>query len=109
MSHEQPRLDRIAIEAKGLHEHGSDRQLEMAEKFLSEYPSDLKSTPEFAVLDLAVLNGLGDAQAVVLRGRKMIQQGIREKAVYEILIPRLREIGHTDQAEQLEIEAKKLS
>ena len=72
-----------------------------ANAFLNAYPPEFRTTLEYAALNYAVTEREVPIGASIDIGRNLIQQGVRDFLVYQVLIRRTLEAGLSDHAEQL--------
>lgn len=79
-----------------------------ATEFLKAYPAEHQGKADYKGLQYAVEDGNNTPSISITKGRKLLQDGVREYVVYSTLIARLLEVGHEDQADELIIDATKL-
>lgn len=80
---------------------------ESADTFLKRFDAADRAGADFLCSDLAVLDALPATRPadVIMRGRKLLADGIRDPIVHRIMIKREHEVGHEEEAERLMAEA----
>jgi hypothetical protein len=78
-----------------------------ADAFLKRFePADQKGADylcsEFAVVDILPAT---PAEEVIVRGRRLLRDGVQDPSIHRIMIRRESEVGHPDEAEKLMTEA----
>ena len=76
--------------------------------FLAKYPGDSQATADYSVMKLIISNGLDPIPKVIKSCKDLIQSGVKDIAVYKIIITRTLESGLQSAAETYFDEAKKI-
>lgn len=79
--------------------------LEAADAFLKRFPPETRTGADFLCSDFALVNQTAGIEEIIMRGRKLLRDGIQDPFLHRIMIQRERECGHEDAAEMLETEA----
>lgn len=75
---------------------------------LQRFPLDVRQQADYLCSDFAVLDISGNLEQVIVRGRKLLQEGVQDPLVHRIMIRREMEAGHAETAERLAIEAESI-
>jgi CheY-like chemotaxis protein len=79
--------------------------VEPAQAFLRRFPPETQGDSDYLCADFAVLNLTGKIEDIIVRGRKLLRQGVQDPLLHKIMIRREAEFGHADAADQLATEA----
>ena len=75
--------------------------VEPATAFLKRFPPETQQSADYLSTELALQNLTGNAEDVIVRGRKLLRDGIQDPLVHRIMIRREQEVGHADEADKL--------
>lgn len=76
-----------------------------AAAFLKRFPPETHAESDYLCSDVALLNLVASVEDVIVRGRKLLRDGVQDPLLHRIMIRREREVGHTETAERLCTEA----
>jgi CheY-like chemotaxis protein len=75
---------------------------------LKRFPMDIRQQSDYICSDFAVLDITGRIDEVIVRGRKLLLDGVQDPLLHRIMIRREMEAGHIETAEKLAIEAESI-
>lgn len=78
---------------------------EPAAMFLKRFPPETQQGADYLCAEFALLNLIGGVEDIIVRGRKLLSDGIQDPLLHRIMIRREKEAGHADTAETLCTEA----
>lgn len=81
---------------------------EPAAAFLKRFPPETQTESDYLCADFAVLDLTGKIEVIIVRGRKLLRDGVQDPALHRIMIRREAEFGHLDAAETLLTEASSI-
>ena len=79
--------------------------LEQAQEFMRKFPADIRQNADYLALEYQLADKTRVSGQVIDMGWRLLDQGVRDPLIYQILIKRLMERGKFDPAEHLAWEA----
>ena len=79
--------------------------LEQAQEFMRKFPADIRQNADYLALEYMLADKTRVSGQVIDMGWRLLDQGVRDPLIYQILIKRLVERGKMDPAEHLAWEA----
>lgn len=75
--------------------------VKQSEEYLKRFPADSRKSADFLAMEFLIVDRSRPPSAVIDHGRQILNQGINDPVVFQLLIKRAAEVGFADYAEDL--------
>jgi CheY-like chemotaxis protein len=79
-----------------------------SEEFLKRFPAESRKQADYLTMELLLVDKTRAASAVLDHGRQLLNQGVNDPMIYQVLIRRSAEVGFNDAAEDMVAKASGL-